>query len=81
MALPPSDAIIAQIAGLRPALREAKFANTVEKSRLKDEMMDLAGRVAAEAARGNSEIKTKIADLKPGSALSNALIKHNKAAE
>ncbi len=76
-----SDLIVAQISELRPALRTANTASVVEKSRLKTEMMELAGRVTAEAAMQNPSIMTKVAQLKPGSALANAILKHNKAAE
>ena len=76
-----SEAIIAQIKYLRPKLRVAGTANSVEQARLKDEMMDLAGRVTAEAALQNAELMTKISQLRPGSALAGAIIKHNKAAE
>jgi hypothetical protein len=76
-----SDDIVAEIAALRPALRAATTANNIERGRLKDEMMQLAGRLAAEAALQNPTLVTKIAQLKPGSALANAILKHNKTAE
>jgi DNA repair exonuclease SbcCD ATPase subunit len=77
----PSEAIVAKIGELRPALRAAKTANTVERDRLKSEMMELAGRITAEAATQNAVLVTKVSQLKPGSALANAILKHQKAAE
>ena len=76
-----AKAIIAKISDLRPALRAANTANVAEQARLKSEMMDLAGRVSAEAALQNPTLVTKIAQLKPGSALADAILKHNKPAE
>jgi hypothetical protein len=43
--------------------------------------MDITGRVTADAAAQNPSIKSKIAQLQPGSSLANAILKHNKAAE
>ena len=80
-ALVKSGEIVSKIATLRPALRAAKSANAVERARLKDEMVELAGRVTAEAALQSTLLKSKIVQLKPGSALANAILKHNKAAE
>jgi chromosome segregation ATPase len=75
------DGIAAKITELRPALRAAKLANTIEKTRLKAEMMDLAGLVTAEAAAQNPNLKTKITALQPdGSALANAVLKHSRQA-
>ena len=79
--IPKQSAIVAKIAELRPALRAAKTANLIEKSRLKVEMMDVAGHVTAEAALHSPELRAKIAQLRPGeSALADAILKHNKVA-
>jgi predicted nucleic acid-binding Zn-ribbon protein len=76
-----SDPIVTQLKALRPALRAANRANITEQAHLKDEMMDLAGRMTAQAALQNAAIVTKIAQLKPGSALADAILNHHKAAE
>jgi DNA repair exonuclease SbcCD ATPase subunit len=74
-----SEPIVAQISQMRPSLRAANIANAIEKARLKTEMMDLAGRVTAEAAVQNSNLKEKILALRPdGSDLTAAILKHAK---
>ncbi len=75
---PRSAAIHAQIETLRPLLRKAAQANPDEQARIKAEMMDIAGRVTAEAARQKPGLKAKITALQPGGALDNAILKHSK---
>ena len=75
-----SAEITAKIAALRPALRQANHGDTSEKLRLKSEIMDLAGRVTAEAAAQNPQLAAKIGQLLPGSTLADAILKnHNRA--
>lgn len=79
----PAESIETQIASLRPALRLAHRANVIEKARIKAEMLDLAGRVTAEAAQESASLTTEIKALKQGNGpLGDAILKHfHKAAE
>ncbi len=76
-----SELIVSTIKILRPALRLAARANQQEQSRIKADMMDLAGRITAEAATQNASLRAKIAQLQPdGSALADAILKYTKTA-
>ena len=76
-----SEIIVGQIKLLRPELRLAARANSDEQHRLQNEMMDLAGRITAEAAIDSPGLKAKIAQLHhDGTALSDAILRYTKTA-